>query len=129
MFRIAIFRLDEAEYAVVWTFPHILLDGRSFPIVLGEVFGVYDAVRRGETLELPRPRPYREHVQWLARQDWSGAESFWRSRLAGFRDATPLPGADPDTGETRVERGEQDLRLSRELTPDPVASGRRRATR
>ena len=35
------------EHRVVWTFHHALLDGRSFPLVLREVFASYDALAAG----------------------------------------------------------------------------------
>ena len=112
--RLALFRLAAQRWELLWTFPHILLDGRSFPIVLDEVFSLYDAGRRGATIALPTPPPYRDHVAHLARLDLAEAEQFWRARLAGFRAPTPLPGsptASPSTG-----RGESERALSEETT-------------
>lgn len=57
LLRLALFRCDEREYRFVWSFPYILLDGRSFPLVLGEVFACYEAFRRGVDLHsTPRSR-------------------------------------------------------------------------
>ena len=36
--RLAILKLGEATWAALWSFPHAVLDGRSFPIVLREAF-------------------------------------------------------------------------------------------
>ena len=112
--RLALFRLGAQRWEMLWTFPHILLDGRSFPIVLDEVFSLYDAERRGARLDLPTPPPYRDHVEHLARLDLAEAERFWRARLAGFRAPTPLPGS-PAAG-TPTGRGERELSLSEETT-------------
>jgi len=120
--RLAVFRTGDAASQVVWSFPHIALDGRSFPLVLGEVFDLYDARRRGETLALPAPRPFREHVAWLAARDRSGEEAFWRERLAGFTAPTPLPGGAPRAAS--AERGESDLRLPRARSEALAAAAR-----
>jgi len=87
LLRLAIFRRGDADYRVVWTFHHILLDGRSHTQVLKEAFGLYDAFRRGED---PAPRPYREFIDWLQGYAPDGAESYWRQLLSGFRTPTPL---------------------------------------
>lgn len=42
---------------VVWTFSHSFLDGRSFAMVLEEVFARFDALRRGEPAPVPEQRP------------------------------------------------------------------------
>ncbi len=113
--RLTLLRTGDLEHQVVWSFHHILLDGRSFPIVLREVFACYKAYVRGETPKLDSVRPYRDHVDWLRRQDHSLAEPFWRERLAGFPAATPLPGAAPASKLTS-ERRQRSVRLSRELS-------------
>ncbi|MDJ0865452.1 MAG: LLM class flavin-dependent oxidoreductase [Myxococcota bacterium] len=117
LLRIAVLRLGDAHHEVVWSFPHIILDGYSFPIVLREVFAFYAAECRGESLELPLPRPYREHVEALADRDPTSAREFWRERLAGFSEPTPLPGA-PGAATGRGER---------ELAIDPATTAALRA--
>lgn len=114
LLRLAAFRTGDARSAVVWSFPHIVLDGRSFPIVLGEVFALYDADRCGESIELPPTRPYADHVAHVSRLDLRPAEAFWRERLAGFRTPTPLP-APPAAG-APTGRGERERMLSAETT-------------
>jgi amino acid adenylation domain-containing protein len=80
----------DTRYQLVWSFHHLLFDGWSMPLVLEEVFAFYAAARRGEELDLPRPRPYRDFILWLKRQDLAAAEAFWRQALAGFTAPTPL---------------------------------------
>src|SRR5713101_6460588 len=53
--RITLIQLADAEFRCIWSFPHLLFDGRSISIVVREVFACYDAARRGERLELERP--------------------------------------------------------------------------
>ena len=100
VFRLTLVRLDEAEYLLFWTFHHALMDGRSFPAVLNEVFAFYESFCRGEELVLQAPRPYRDYIDWLQSQDVSKSEGYWRKQLQGFSaptplvvDKTPAPGA------------------------------------
>ena len=44
LMRLALFRLKDAECRLIWTFHHILLDGRSFTLLLKEVFALYEAI-------------------------------------------------------------------------------------
>ncbi len=84
--RVAVF--DRGETAtIIWTFHHILLDGRSFPIVLRDLFAIYD----GEALPSPEPRPYREYLEWFGDQDHSSSDAYWSSTLAPVESPTPLP--------------------------------------
>jgi amino acid adenylation domain-containing protein/non-ribosomal peptide synthase protein (TIGR01720 family) len=90
LMRLALFRSSDDTYHFVWSQHHILLDGWSLPQVLSEVFRSYEAFAQGRELPLPRPRPYRDYIAWLQRQDMAQAEAFWRRFLAGFSAPTPL---------------------------------------
>ncbi len=116
--RLTLLLEGEGLTTLVWSFHHILLDGRSFPIVLGELFEAYEALGSGRDWSPRRPRPYRDHIEFLSREVPKGAEAFWRQRMAGFRLATPLPAAWPAGSEPgpRGERGEISWRLSAERT-------------
>ncbi len=116
--RLALFRLNEVDYRFIWTFHHILLDGRSFPIVLREIFAFYEAFRQGQDLQIEKPRPYKDYIDWLQKKDFSKAESFWRSTLNGFSAPTPLvvDRAYRSKYNKEVGFGKQGIRLSEALT-------------
>ncbi|MBE0546008.1 MAG: amino acid adenylation domain-containing protein [Verrucomicrobia bacterium] len=115
LMRVALFRLGAAQHQLVWTFHHLLLDMRGIVIVLNEVFAFYEAFQRGEELELPQPRPYRDHIEYLRQQNPAEAETFWRQTMKGFTAPTPLTVAHAtreDVGETK----EQEIQLSGAVT-------------
>ncbi len=68
----------------VWTYHHLLLDGWSAALVLGEVFAAFAAFAAGERPQLPPAPPYRDFLAWLARQNREAAAAFWRRTLAGL---------------------------------------------
>ena len=124
LLRVALFRLGETEYEMVVTFHHVVLDGRSLLTVIREVFAVYEALQRGETIELPPVRPFSDHVEWLQRQDFSQAKTFWRQTLHGFSALTPLNIDRSAAGRNDVTGyGERETKLSSELTTRLVALG------
>jgi NRPS condensation-like uncharacterized protein len=90
LMRLTIATCGPLHHEVLWTFHHAILDGRSFPILLREVFGVYDAARAGLEWHLPAPRQYRDYIDWLAARNPEASKAFWRSRLAGLSTPTPL---------------------------------------
>ncbi len=91
LMRCSVVRLAEDAWHFLWSHHHLLLDGWSWPLVLREVFACYEAFRAGAEPALPSPRPYRDHIAWLRRQDLGEAEVFWRRSLAGAAVPTALP--------------------------------------
>ena len=114
LMRVALFRKDENDYQFVWTFHHAVLDGRSFANVLKDVFGFYDAVLKKQELQPPPPRPYRDYIDWLAKQDLSESEKFWREQIKGFTSPTPfmVDRIRPAKGGDPVGCGDVSVRLS-----------------
>lgn len=115
LMRLHIVQLGESSYRMLWTFHHALLDGRSFPIVLREVFAAYTAFRDDVPggPQLAMRKPYYDYIEWLRTQDLSEAEQFFREKLKGFRAPTPVPSSAPgDPGPWGVAQ----CRLSEALT-------------
>ncbi len=118
LMRVALFRLADAHYKCIWTFHHALIDGRSYPSVLKEVFAFYEAFCQGQDLQLETPRPYRDYIVWLQQQDSSKSEAFWRQMLEGFTAPTPLPVAQALSSTREQEEGQEveEICLSEETT-------------
>lgn len=84
--RVRLFQLADSHFRMVWSVHHILIDGRSFEMVLNAVFDTYDG-----TASTVTDRPYSEYIEWIERQDFAESRAFWRKKLAGFSAPTPLP--------------------------------------
>jgi amino acid adenylation domain-containing protein/non-ribosomal peptide synthase protein (TIGR01720 family) len=123
LLRLALLRLADGAHGLAVTFHHLILDGWSVPLLLREVFARYEAARRGAPAAFDPPRPFRDYVTWLERQDPSAAETFWRRRLAGFDGPTPSPSAAVSSAGLP---GERSVRLSRRLTERLYDLSRRR---
>ncbi len=112
LLRAVLLQTAAERHEFLWNFHHILLDGWSMFKVLQEVFGLYDAFTRGRDLQLSRPRPYRDYIAWLRRQNSASAEAFWRKNLQGFTAPTPLRTDRPAAAKTGEEFASQELALS-----------------
>ncbi|WP_156622898.1 non-ribosomal peptide synthetase, partial [Mycobacterium sp. 1164966.3] len=81
-FRVALIRTAGQRHRCVLTFHHIVIDGWSLPIVLGELFAAYNGQR------LSAAGSYRRFVSWLAERDLEAARAAWAQVLAGFDNPT-----------------------------------------
>jgi len=118
LMRMAFFQVSDDSYRFVWSSHHLLLDGWSKYLLLKEVLAYYKAFSRGETCSLDQPRPYKDYIAWLQKQDLSKAEEFWLEALKDFRRTTTIRGDVEDGREIDVEDsyGQQVLVLSAEET-------------
>jgi len=91
LMHVRLYRFGPAEWRFGLTTHHLLLDGWSLPIVMGEFGAIYAGLLQGEAPSLPARPPFREYITWLNKQDAGAAEAFWRARLAGITAPTPLP--------------------------------------
>ncbi|GFG96177.1 hypothetical protein MTIM_20560 [Mycobacterium timonense] len=96
-FRVTLARTASERYRLVLTNHHIVLDGWSMPILLGEIFAAYYGQR------LPAAAPYRGFVSWLAERDLDAARAAWSEVFAGF-DTPTLVGP-----QDRTELGRQSV--------------------
>jgi mycobactin peptide synthetase MbtF len=89
------------RWRFVVTAHHIVIDGWSLPLFMGELVTLYGA--RGDATALPEaPRPYRDYIGWLAGRDQDAGREVWRRHLGGVDAPTlltpaltstpPLPG-------------------------------------
>ncbi|MCU0549332.1 MAG: amino acid adenylation domain-containing protein [Leptolyngbya sp. Prado105] len=112
LMRFALLRTAPREWRFVWTFHHILLDGRSMTQILQEVFALYDGAK-----SLPSHRPFQDYIQKLQQQNTSDSQAYWQTLLKGFTTPTPLLNAPPlHPVETRTGHRTAQVRCSEPLT-------------
>jgi amino acid adenylation domain-containing protein len=90
LMRVQLVQFAPMHWRMIWSFHHALLDGRSFFLLLKELFTFYEAGLYGREVALPSPCPYYHFIHWVSKADWSGSEHFWRNALAGLAAPTPL---------------------------------------
>ena len=85
LMRVTVLRLAENDVIWVWTFHHILMDGRSYLLVLEDFFSCHESLCLGRPVELPERKHFSEFVSW--HQDWMAAEqksaaAYWQELFA-----------------------------------------------
>src|ERR1700741_1388581 len=81
-FRAALIRTAPDRHRFVLTNHHIVMDGWSLQILLGEMFASYNGER------LPTAGTYRSFLTWLADRDRDAARAAWREVFVGFDTPT-----------------------------------------
>ena len=84
--RLTLIRLGPEDYRLVWTFHHILIDGRAITSLLKEVFVLYDH----PDIPLPPAPSFQSHNLWQATLDHTHSAPFWKDHLTGISGPTPL---------------------------------------
>ncbi|GGV37111.1 non-ribosomal peptide synthetase [Streptomyces spectabilis] len=88
MLRMTLVRMDAEHSELVLTVNHVLFDGWSLSHLMRDLILLYQA--EGDTSALPRVRPYRDFLAWLARQDHAAAAAAWARELEGVTEPTRL---------------------------------------
>jgi acyl-CoA synthetase (AMP-forming)/AMP-acid ligase II/aryl carrier-like protein len=83
LFRLRLARIDARRHRFVCVWHHAIMDLWLALMVMREVVAQYDASENGLDWQPPATRPFREYVEWVARQPRTGeAADFWRRHLS-----------------------------------------------
>ncbi len=90
LMRVLLFQVDDEAFKMVWSHHHLLFDGWSQPLLMGELLALYQAYDKNQPIDLPHRPEFRDYIDWLENQDTAQAEQYWKDMLAGFTSPTPL---------------------------------------
>ncbi|GAA2947604.1 amino acid adenylation domain-containing protein [Kitasatospora cinereorecta] len=121
LLRFTVVRLAERSWRLMFSCHHILLDGWSMPIVLGELFELYG--RGGDAAGMPPVVPFKLYLAWLRKQDKQEGLAAWRAALDGLVGPTLVAPQADDTVEALP--GQLTLDLSEERSAALTALARR----
>ncbi|MFJ2773989.1 amino acid adenylation domain-containing protein [Streptomyces sp. NPDC087300] len=102
LLRFTLVQLADQEHLFALTHHHILLDGWSVPVLVRELLTLH--AHRGDPAALPRVRPFRDYLAWLAGRDHEVARAAWASALAGIEGPTRLA---PEAAQPPADRAPQ----------------------
>ncbi len=121
LLRARALRVAEGEWVLLFTMHHVVSDGWSMDVLVGEVSELYAALGAGRKPALPElPVQYADYAAWQRR--WLRDEvleaqlAWWRERLAGAPPALELPADRPRAPVQGAEGGRRTL-----LVPEDVA--------
>lgn len=89
--RLTLFSLAADDDVLVWTFHHALLDGRSFTLVLEDVFDHYDGLNRERPPSPGTRRSFAEHAGAVQDRPQEPEHHYFATLLDGVTGPTVLP--------------------------------------
>ncbi|MEZ7154950.1 non-ribosomal peptide synthase/polyketide synthase [Streptomyces sp. MAD19A] len=92
LLRFTLLRLSADRHRLAVAVHHAILDGWSLPVVLRELMALYNS--DGDASALPRIRPYRDYLAWLAGRDQDAARAAWQEVFADFDEPSLVAPAD-----------------------------------
>ena len=88
--RFSLFQTAEREHVLLMTMHHIISDGWSLSVFLGELSVLYSSYHQHKESPLPElPIQYSDFARW--QKDWLQGDvlkqhlDYWKKQLAGFR--------------------------------------------
>ncbi|WP_235021706.1 condensation domain-containing protein, partial [Chitinophaga eiseniae] len=96
LIRARLLRTGASEYVFVLTLHHIITDGWSMEVIVGEVLRLYEAYSSGEEALLPPLRlQYKDYACWqqerLQQESMAAHRAYWLSQLGGGIPRLNLP--------------------------------------
>ncbi len=133
-FRAGLLRLGPEEHLLALVAHHVLIDGWSMGILLGEAAVLYSSYTSGRPSPLPElPVQYRDYARWqrerLQGEVLEGELAYWRDRLSGAPPVLELPADRPRRSPQSHEGGQVSFVVPEDLLEGVIALSRReRAT-
>ncbi len=121
LLRVTLTALDDQEHLLVLTMHHIVSDGWSMGVLIGEFVKLYEAF----VTDRPSPLPdlslqYADYAYW--QREWLQGEvletqlAYWRGQLGTNLSETPLPLDRPRPAQQSFNGAHQNFALSKELS-------------
>ncbi|MFS0915990.1 amino acid adenylation domain-containing protein [Brevibacillus sp. 179-C 1.1 NHS] len=93
LIRLSVFKKGEADFHLLLSFHHIIVDGWSLGPIIEELFAIYQALAENTDPRLPEPKTFSSYLQWLHQQNKEKAGAYWNSYIEGVDQPTLLPWA------------------------------------
>jgi len=91
LIRIALIKLSADKYKAVWTSHHILLDGWSVPILMGELLQSYENLVSGEAAVAIQEDNFGDYIRYINNRNKEEEIKFWKTYMEGFEEPSLLP--------------------------------------
>lgn len=90
LMRFTLIKLTSQHYRMVWTYNHILIDGWSLQVLVGELLNAYQVFSKGGNFAVEEDR-YEDFIKYIKTKDITEAQAFWTKYMEGFETPTLLP--------------------------------------
>ena len=114
LIRVAVLKLNEKSFELIWSFHHLIIDGWSLGIVCSEFLKLY----AGGIPALEPSQQWSKYLNWIRSYSIEESRNFWKNHLTGWEKSTPIkPRSDgQQSGIEKRGRFENEFVLSEQLT-------------
>ncbi|MEH2169753.1 MAG: amino acid adenylation domain-containing protein [Nostoc sp.] len=121
LLRVTLLQLGEKEYLLLLTLHHIIFDGWSLGIFIGELTALYKAFSTGTASPLPElPIQYADYAiwqrEWLQGMELKTRLDYWKQQLAGSLPVLELPTDRPRLAVQNFQGATESFSLSSDLS-------------
>ncbi|MCR1976067.1 amino acid adenylation domain-containing protein [Clostridium sporogenes] len=91
LFKFTLIKEEDNKYKLLINSHHIIVDGWSNQIIIGDLLNIYESLKNGKKLKLEEAYNYDEYIKWLEKQDKEEALEHWKNYLEGYDNTLTLP--------------------------------------
>ncbi|MGI8633764.1 MAG: condensation domain-containing protein, partial [Segetibacter sp.] len=91
LMRVALIRLTDERFHMLWTSHHILFDGWSLPIMMEGFLSGYETLVAGKEIVSEEEDRYEDYIRHIDRGNREQEETYWRNYMQGVEQSTLLP--------------------------------------
>ena len=88
LIRLSLIELAENKNIILFTFHHIILDGWSFALLLGEFYKNYAYLNQQKEINLTKPPQFNTYLKYLEKLNQKDALNYWKKYLENFETVT-----------------------------------------
>jgi amino acid adenylation domain-containing protein len=130
LLRVRLVKMEEEAHLLLLTMHHIVSDGWSMQVLVGELTALYSAFSQGRPSPLPElPVQYADYAAWQRRllqgEVLESQLAYWRSHLAGAPPAIELPTDKARPRSLSARGAKENFQIPAELTAALKTLGRR----
>ncbi|MBP9193014.1 MAG: amino acid adenylation domain-containing protein, partial [Ignavibacteria bacterium] len=118
LMRIALIKLSDDRYRMLWTWHHILFDGWSLPVLMEEFLNTYETYLSGKEPVKKEDDKFEDYIRYIERGSKERQEKYWRNYMKGIEQSTLLPfiGATADRTKGKGDYETETLQLDEKTT-------------
>ncbi|WP_028592998.1 non-ribosomal peptide synthetase [Paenibacillus assamensis] len=120
LFRTRIFRRSDNEHDVLFTFHHLVIDGWSIALFIGELEKVYSSLVDGNSIQLLHVAQFSEFTSWqnavLEGEQANTAIHYWREQFESKYLSLPIPSNKALVDQNKTDSQRYSFHLDHDVT-------------
>ena len=105
LLRLKVIKCGPADYKIIWSFHHIIMDGWCLSIICTDFMNNYLALKEGSSFESlsatvreerARSATYEDYIKWIRLQDKEEGMGYWKTLLTDYSTISEIAPRGPE---------------------------------